>query len=200
VKFSESIGKEPLGDRVAREILDVVESPGSDWERAHDVCALCLKIYSREEKDESPGPIYSELNRRLRMIRAVEGGDWKSAATAFDHACGELADFGHLAWYGLRAGFKLSPPTGQLMLTVYRGAELVPGAQQTYAECVGKFIAWPTFTSFTTLRSVAEGFARPKHGGVGVMFELKTAGQPRIRSLSAHKREEEVLVHPFSAL
>jgi hypothetical protein len=200
VKFAESIGKKPMGERVAREILDLTKSPGSAWEQAQDICALCLKIYSRDEKDGSPGPLYSEINRRLRTIRVVAGRDWKSAAASFDRACVELADFGHLAWYGLRAGFKLSPPTGQLVLTVFRGAELPKGALEIYTGCVGRFVAWGAFTSFTTIRSVAESFARPSRGGVGVVFELKTAGRPRIKSLSSHKREEELLLHPFSAL
>jgi hypothetical protein len=156
VRFAESIGKKAIGDRVAREIQEIVEGNRSDWERAQDICALCLKIYSCEEEDGSPGPLYSEINRRLRMIRVVEGPDWRSAANALDRACGELADFAHLAWYGLRASFKLSPPTGQLIVTLYRGAELPPGALQTYAGCVGKFIAWAGFTSFTTVQSVAE--------------------------------------------
>jgi hypothetical protein len=47
---------------------------------------------------------------------------------------------------------------------------------------------------------VADDFAKPKRGGVSVVFELRTAGRPRIKSLSAHKREEELLLHPFSAL
>jgi hypothetical protein len=85
-------------------------------------------------------------------------------------------------------------------MTVYLGAELPSGALQTYAGCVGQFIAWGSFASFTTVRSVAEGFAKATHGGVGVVFELKTAGRPRIKSVSAHKREEELLLHPFSAL
>jgi hypothetical protein len=204
VKFAESIGKKAIGERVAREILAIVEAKGSDWERAQDVCALCLKIYSREENEKdgngSPGPIYVELNRRLRGIRQVGGRDWKSAATALDRACGDLADFAHLAWYDLRAGFKLSPPTGQLVLTVWRGAELPAGALQVCAGLVGRFIAWGAFTSFTTVRSVADGFAKAKRGGVGVVFELKTAGRPRFKSLSAHQREEELLLHPFSPL
>jgi hypothetical protein len=65
---------------------------------------------------------------------------------------------------------------------------------------VGKFVAWGSFTSFTTDRSVAERFAKPKRRGVGVVFELKTAGQLWIKSLSVHKRGEELLLHPFSAL
>jgi hypothetical protein len=117
-----------------------------------------------------------------------------------DKAAGELADFAHLCWYGLRTGFRLSPPFGTGPLIVFRGAELPEAVIESHRATIGKFIAWPAFTSFTTDRKVAEEFARPKSGGVGLVFELKTAGRPRIKSLSAHEREEELILHPFSAL
>jgi hypothetical protein len=83
---------------------------------------------------------------------------------------------------------------------VFRGVELTPAALECYHAGLGKFIAWPAFTSFTTDNKVAEEFARPKSGGVGVIFELKTAGRPRIKSQSAHEHEEELILHPFSAI
>jgi ankyrin repeat protein/uncharacterized small protein (DUF1192 family) len=200
VKYSESLKKKAIGDMVSQEMLSILEGEGSEWEKAQHTCALVLKIYSREEKEGSPGPLYKEINRRLRTITVVERRDWNSPANAIDSACGELAEFGHLIWYALRTGFRLSPPPGTGPLTVFRGAELPQGTLEAYRRCQGRFIAWPGFTSFTTDRRVAERFAKVKGGGVSVLFELKTAGRPRIKSLSAHESEEELLVHPFSAL
>jgi hypothetical protein len=168
VKYSESINKKPIGDSVSQEILSVVEGEGNEWEKAQRICTLVLKIYSREEKDGSPGPLYKEMNRRLRTITVVENRDWRSPAKAVDSACGELADFVHLIWYALRTGFRLSPPTGTGPLTVFRGAELPQGTLEAYGRCQGRFIAWPGFTSFTTDRKVAEDFAKSKSGGVSV--------------------------------
>jgi hypothetical protein len=65
--------------------------------------------------------------------------------------------------------------------------------------CQGRFITWPAFTRSTTDRKVAGRFAKVKGGGISVLFELKTAGRPRIKPLSAHESEEELLLHPFSA-
>jgi hypothetical protein len=98
VKYSESINKKAIGDMVSQEILSVVEGEGSEWEKAQRICAMVLTIYSREEKDGSPGPLYREINRRLRTITVIENRVWKSPAKAVDSACGELADFVHLIW------------------------------------------------------------------------------------------------------
>jgi FtsZ-binding cell division protein ZapB len=199
IKYAASVDQKRRGTHIEDEILGIVTSKVSEWDRAQDICALCLRIYSREERDGSPGPLYIEINRRLRTIPVIARRDWASAAAALESACGELAPFAHLVWYGLRTGFKLSPPTGETMW-VYRGVVLPPGALRAYRECVGKFIAWGSFASFSTSRSVATRFAQAPRGQAGVVFELKTAGRPRIKSLSAHRDEEELLLHPFSTL
>jgi hypothetical protein len=121
-------------------------------------------------------------------------------AKAIESVCGDLADFVQLAWDGLNLLPRLTPKPPAKELTLYRGVELPKEALEEYTKKIGQFICWSSFTSVTTKRSVAEGFAGPRRGGLAVIFELRSVGRPRIQGVSVLPGEEELLLHPFSPL
>jgi ankyrin repeat protein len=109
---------------------------------------------------------------------------------AIAESCGELADFVRLIWEGLNFEFR-EIPRGEVV--IYRGVELSDAALGSYRDRVGRLFAWPTFTSFTEQREVAEEYGRAWRGGIPVIFELRSLLCPRLRNGT-------YLLHPFAYL
>jgi hypothetical protein len=100
---------------------------------------------------------------------------------AVSDACGDLTDFVRLVWEGLKIVNLVLPEPPSKELVLFRGAELSKEVFESYRRNEGRYIVWTDFNSFTMHQSRAMELAREIHGGVGVVFELRSIGWPGSR-------------------
>ncbi|CAF1107407.1 unnamed protein product [Didymodactylos carnosus] len=165
ISEGKKVGKQREAEWMAQELLNVKDK------KKEEVYPVCVRLYTMESF------LYKKMNETMRSV-----GDEKH----IDFLQSKVPTFGPFAYllYKLLVYDKK-------WWTVYRGAQLSDDMIEQYKDSIGKYRAFPAFTSTSRSRAKAEQFGN-------VLFEIQARNVGAdVSSYSVYPNEEEVLLPPY---